>query len=80
MIPRYGERRRPLQDTRGVTHTQVGDIPHLRTLWRGYVIDAPLAVQVLPGKRGGCLPMRNASGQFVYALPDGTFTSGEQSA
>ena len=54
------------------TDTVEGFIPHLRTTWRGYPIEAPVAVRRAGTKiRAEFAPVRTWRGQLVYALPCG---------
>ena len=69
-----------LEATRGATHTVEGDIPHKRMLWRGYIIDAPVAVQIVPSAtrwENDVVPLRDSDGSLVYALPACEFDSVE---
>lgn len=65
--------------TRGCTHTCEGTVPYKRMLWRGYIIDAPVAVVVdgaAPWHREHLpAPLRDSDGGLVYALPCGEFDS-----
>ena len=54
------------------TETVEGYIPHLRITWRGYEIDAPVALRRTGNKRRAeFAPVRTWRGQLVYALPRG---------
>ena len=54
------------------TDTVEGFIPHLRTTWRGYEIEAPVALRRTANKRiREFAPVRTWRGQLVYALPCG---------
>ena len=55
------------------TDTLEGPIPHLRVLWCGYAIDAPVKVYKRASPTFNSLPKprRTKEGAFVYALPLG---------
>lgn len=64
--------------TGGFTVTSLGEIPHKRTIWRGYPVDAPVKLNFLGAKSfdRSLAPMRDGRGALLYALPCGGEISG----
>lgn len=61
--------------TGGSTLTAEGEIPHKRTIWRGYAIDAPVKIKPYARCGGGDRPpmvARDREGRMIYMLPFGT--------
>jgi hypothetical protein len=59
--------------TGGFTLTDAGEIPHRRVLWRGYAIDAPVALNFIERHdvTRPAPPKRDSYGRLIYMLPLG---------